>query len=447
MAELGEALRLVEWTVLLQNPWVLLLGIVLVSIVAMSDFYRRFQRSISLAPRLDALEQLPAQLPAVSVIVPVYNESVNIEACLAAILANEWPSGSRLEVIVSDDESTDDTLQLAKRMAEKDDRVRVISAGRRPTEQVWRGKNWACDRAAEQATGDYLLFIDADVRLAERAIARTVANAQTYKADLLSCAPAIVCGCFAEWVVQPIMANLIAVGFDFEGVNDPERPELALAAGPFMLFRRMAYDNIGGHRAVAADAVEDLALAALIKGKGLKLRYVLGLEVAAVRMYRSLGDLWEGWTKNYHLGSGRNIALTAISAAAVSLIFVMPWVGLVAGLLGSVWQQLLVVGGGSEVDQTVVMWVGLAAAIAVLWQQYLRRAAARTIGQPARYLWLGWLGGLMVSAIAIASIVKTETGWGWTWRGRSLANSGVSGATSAARISGKEYLDGPEKKT
>ncbi|MEL6855015.1 MAG: glycosyltransferase family 2 protein, partial [Cyanobacteria bacterium J06607_13] len=160
MAELGEALRLVEWTMLLQNPWVLLLGIVLVSIVAMSDFYRRFQRSISLAPRLDVLEQLPAQLPAVSVIVPVYNEVVNIEACLAAILANEWPSGSRLEVIVSDDESTDDTLQLAKRMAAKDDRVRVMSAGRRPTEQVWRGKNWACDRAAEQATGDYLLFID-----------------------------------------------------------------------------------------------------------------------------------------------------------------------------------------------------------------------------------------------------------------------------------------------
>ncbi|MEL6161142.1 MAG: glycosyltransferase family 2 protein [Cyanobacteria bacterium J06554_11] len=410
------------WALVL-DPRVSLLTIVLVSIVAMSDFYRRFQGSINGAPRLDTLRQLPAPLPAVSVIIPAYNEAVNIADCLAAILANDLPEGSMLEVIVADDESTDDTLQLAEQVAAIDDRVRVMAAGERPTDQTWRGKNWACDRAAQQATGDYLLFIDADVRLERQAIARTVSEAQTHRSDLLSCAPAIVCGCFAEWLVQPIMANLIAVGFDFEGVNDPARPEVALAAGPFMLFRRTAYDKIGGHRAVAADAVEDLALAALVKGSGLRLRYVLGLDVATVRMYRSLGDLWEGWTKNYHLGSGRNLALTAVSAAAVSLIFVMPWVGLVFGLLGSAWQLIGAGAGRSGFVQAAAFGLLLAAAIAVVWQLQLRRAAAETIGQSPRYLWLGWLGGLLVSAIAIASIVKTETGWGWTWRGRSLARS------------------------
>lgn len=132
------------WALVL-DPRVSLLTIVLVSIVAMSDFYRRFQGSINGAPRLDTLRQLPAPLPAVSVIIPAYNEAVNIADCLAAILANDLPEGSMLEVIVADDESTDDTLQLAEQVAAIDDRVRVMAAGERPTDQTWRGKNWACE--------------------------------------------------------------------------------------------------------------------------------------------------------------------------------------------------------------------------------------------------------------------------------------------------------------
>ena len=189
----------------------------------------------------------------------------------------------------------------------------------------------------------------------------------------------------------------------------PTRPEVAIAAGPFMFFRRSAYDKLGGHAAVASDPVEDLALAALVKSSGLKLRYVLGLETAKVRMYRSFGGLWEGWTKNYHLGGGRNIALTLVSSAAVFLIFAMPWVGLAACLVGLL---------AGSVNPAVVALSGFA----VVLQVALRLWAAKTIGQPLRYWWLGWLGGGLVSVIAIASMIKTETGWGWTWRGRSLAN-------------------------
>ncbi|MEO1620060.1 MAG: glycosyltransferase family 2 protein [Cyanobacteria bacterium J06632_3] len=413
IADLNIDLSQEQWIALLINPWVELAIILLVSIVAMSDFYRRFLTSINSAPRLDE-KKISETLPTVSVIIPAYNEAINIADCMTAVLANELPDPSVLQLIVADDDSTDETLKLAQKVADSDERAVVISAGARPSDEVWRGKNWACDRAVAKATGEYLLFIDADVRLSTNAIAQALANAKSYKTDLLSCAPLIVCGCFSEWIVQPLMSNLIAVGFDFEGVNDPQKSDTALAAGPFMLFRHEAYHQIGGHRAVADNPVEDLALASLIKRSGLKLRYVLGLQAATVRMYRSFSDLWEGWTKNYHLGSGRNIALTMISALAVLLIFTMPWAGLAASLVGIL-------------QGAAVLWVLWIAIAAVGLQVSLRYAAALLVGQPLRYWWLGWLGGLLVSAIAWASIIKTETGWGWTWRGRSLADNTAGG--------------------
>lgn len=396
------------------DPWIDLAIILLVSIVAMSDFYRRFYLSIKSAPRLDELSWEGTQLPSITVIIPAYNEAVNIEACLKAVLENQLPDPLMLQVIVADDDSTDGTLALAENIATDDERALTFNAGPRPENEVWRGKNWACDRAIQKATGDYLLFIDADVRLQPQAIAQSVLNAQKYQSDLLSCAPAVVNGCFAEWLVQPLMVNLIAIGFDFEGVNNPAKPEVALAAGPFMLFLREAYDKIGGHRGVASNAVEDVALAGRIKTSGLRLRYVLGLELSSVRMYRSFGALWEGWTKNYYLGANRNILLTLVSASAVFLIFVMPWLGLVVSVIGALTGQL-----------TGEWAVGLVllAAIAVGLQIGLRLWTTKAVSQPLRYVWLGWLAGLVVSAIAIASIIKTETGWGWTWRGRSLADS------------------------
>lgn len=391
------------------EPWIIGIAIAFVSLVANAEFYRRFQASIRSAPRLDPIEDNVASLPTITVVIPAYNEAANITDCLTAILANEWPNSAAMQVIVADDESTDETLILAEMTAEKDERVTVFTVPPRPTDKAWRGKTWACVQAAKRATGEYLLFVDTDVRLEPWAIARALANAQTYQTDLLSCAPKIICGCFSEWLIQPIMATLIAVGFSFEGVNDPNQLDKAAAAGPFMLFRRAAYEQIGTHAAVATDTVEDFALARLIKASGLTLRYVIGLDVAQVRMYRSFGDLWEGWTKNFHIAAGRNAFLTISSAGAVSLIFVVPWVGLALGIVGALMQQPLAI------------WLMLTAGLAVAVQVYGRVESARIVAQPPKYIWLGWLGGGIISAICLASWIKTETGWGWTWRGRSLA--------------------------
>lgn len=392
------------------DPQLELLAVVFASCVANAEFHRRFQSSIRSAPRLDPLAKVPDSLPSISVIIPAYNEAVNITGCLEAVLGNDLPKGARLQVIVADDESTDETEDLAALAATNDERLEAFTVPPRPTDQVWLGKNWACAQAVKKATGEYVLFLDADVRLEKGAIAQTLTNAKTYQTDLLSCAPKIVCGCFSEWIVQPLIALLIAVGFSFEGVNDPAAPNKSAAAGPFMLFRKAAYDKIGGHASVASNPVEDFALAREIKTNGLTLRYVLGLEVASVRMYRSFGDLWEGWTKNFHVAGGRNVLATFFSAGAIALLFVVPWLGLAIGI------------GGLLLGASAAKAILLLAVLAVALQLYMRLSASDVIEQPWRYLWLGWLGGGIVSAIALTSLVKTETGWGWTWRGRSLAS-------------------------
>ena len=402
------------------DPWLGLWALLFASGVANLDFHRRFQRSIQGAPRLNPQKSIPDDLPSVSVIIPAYNEAVNIAGCMESVLSNKIPDGSQMTLIVADDESTDDTRAIAQEIAATDSRVTVFTVPPRPTDKPWRGKNWACAQAVKRIDSEYLLFIDADVRLAEDAIAAALIDAQNHNVDLLSCGPKIVCNCFSEWLVQPLMALMIAVGFSFDAVNDPSQKDTAMAAGPFMLFRTCAYEKIGGHAAVATEAVEDVRLAETIKSYGLSLRLVLGIELVSVRMYRSFSGLWEGWTKNFYLAVERNPFLAVAAAIAVFLLFCVPWLGFAVGLVG-----LLLAAPAAGVT------VGLSA-VAIAAQMFMRIAAAQQTKDSLRYLYLTWLGGGIISAIAIVSMVKTETGWGWTWKGRSLAAPTIRDSSSSA---------------
>jgi glycosyltransferase involved in cell wall biosynthesis len=375
--------------------------------VAIAIFTKRLGDSINSAP---VLSFSPIEnYPSISVIIPAYNEEINIRDCVQAVLASEYPDN--LKVLIADDQSTDQTRAIAQELADQDPRVQLVNVPNRPTDKIWRGKNWACAQAADLATGDYLLFIDADVRLEPRAIAAAVAEAISTKCDLLSCAPQIVCGCFSEWLVQPLIMSAIAIGFDFTAVNDPT-DKTAFAAGMFMLFRHDTYTKIGGHTAVAAEPVEDVELARLVKGQGLNLRFMLAIALVKVRMYQSFATLWEGWTKNYYMGSQCNLSGTLYSAFVFLLIFLVPWLGASIGIY-----ELATVPIKTGWELAIL----LLALVAIALQFNLRKANAEQFQQPLRYWYLGWLGGILITGIAITSIIKTETGWGWTWRGRTLA--------------------------
>ena len=262
------------------------------------------RRVFALAPQLQDPVEEPLSETSLTVVIPAYNEAGNIGPCLDSVLSGQSPCRD-WHVLVVDDDSSDATAELAVACAARHPqgsaRFSLLSAGPRPALERWVGKNWACTRAMEQVHSDWVLFIDADVQLQADALRRALRQALADQADLLSLAPRLTCGCLAEWMVQPIMASLLGLGFPIEAANDPAS-DVAFAAGPFMLFRRSTYQRIGGHRALAAEVVEDLALARAIKAGGYRLRYLLGLDAVDLRMYADLPALWEGWTKNWCLG-------------------------------------------------------------------------------------------------------------------------------------------------
>ena len=370
-------------------------------------------RVFSVAPQLQPPQVQPLPETSLTVVIPAYNEAENIALCLESVLSSTPPC-VEWQVLVVDDESSDATAELAAASAahlpHTSAGFSLLSAGPRPAGERWVGKNWACTRAMEQVHSDWVLFIDADVQLQADALQRALAQAISDQADLLSLAPRLTCGCLAEWMVQPIMASLLGLGFPIEAANDPAS-DVAFAAGPFMLFRRSVYQRIGGHRALAAEVVEDLALARTIKAGGYRLRYLLGLDAVDLRMYADLAALWEGWTKNWCLGLDRDPAKALAAAGVVVVMFSIPW------LLLPVAIGLLL-----ALPPMQGWWLALltAALVAVGQQLILRLWTRQQFQLPIDYWWLMGAGGLIVGAIGPVSVWRTLTGQGWTWKGRSL---------------------------
>jgi GT2 family glycosyltransferase len=400
------------------------LGLVIL-IAGLALVFARAPRLAQL-PAPDAVASLAQALASTSltVVVPAYNEAANIAACLTSILGSEDPCGD-WRVLLVDDCSTDATVAIARQAAgaygASAPRFTLLDAGPRPAAERWVGKNWACSVAMEQVQSEWVLFVDADVRLQPASLRRALAQASAEGADLFSLAPRLSCGCLAEWLVQPIMASLLGLGFPIEAANDPASP-VAFAAGPFMLFRRSAYEAIGGHRALAAEVVEDLALARRLKQGGFRLRYLLGLDALELRMYSDFASLWEGWTKNWLLGLDGDVARALAASSVVLLMFSGPWLLATAAglaLLG------LAAGGHAPVgqpDQRLVLLAALAFALAGIGLQLVLRLWIRRQFQvPLSFWWLMGAGGLVVAAIGPVSVWRTLSGRGWTWKGRPLA--------------------------
>lgn len=403
---------------MIASRWIILpLVVVLLLAIAMTLLYLgKLRSSAAAAPRLliNPSNNLPCPSGKISVIIPAYNEADNIAACITAVLESSDWSADWLEVWVVDDQSTDNTLAIAQNLQATlaDPRLQIISGKPRPVGETWVGKNWACVQAVQQASGEFLLFLDADVRLKPGAISAALEFVQRSQIDLLTCWPTLICGCLAEWLAQPLIAGILAAGLDFAEINNPQS-ETVFAVGPFMLFRRTAYEQIGGHQTVGSQVVEDVELARLIKQHSLKLHCGLGHDLGTLRMYPTGAALWEGWTKNWYLGSQRKLGLTLQTALLIFWICTVPWLAAMGLVLK-----------GSLAGFTTLDGIAIALAFATILLHYpIRVAIAQISAIPPRYWWLTGIGGVFVTAIILGSIIKTETGWGWTWRGRPLKSA------------------------
>jgi glycosyltransferase involved in cell wall biosynthesis len=392
-----------------------LLGLATAACLGLAILLGGLARVFSQAPRLQA-QARPLAQGSLTVVVPAYNEAANIAACIGSLLASAPPC-PEWRVLLVDDDSSDATAAIARATAAASGanagRFSLLEAGPRPSGERWVGKNWACSRAMEQVQSEWVLFVDADVRLQPTALQRALGQAVDEGADLLSLAPRLTCGCLAEWMVQPIMASLLGLGFPINAANDPADPT-AFAAGPFMLFRGTAYGAIGGHRALAGEVVEDLALARRIKGSGFQLRYLLGLDALDLRMYADFAALWEGWSKNWFSGLDRSLAKALGAAAVVVLLFSGPWLLAPAAAISL---ALLREQAGLQLPLLAALALAL---LGIGLQLGLRLWTLRAFQLPLRHWWLMGTGGLVVGVLGPTSVWRTLSGRGWTWKGRAL---------------------------
>jgi len=227
----------------------------------------------------------------VSVIVPARNEETCLGACLESLVAQ---TGVPFEIIVVDDHSTDRTREIAQSFPG----VRVIEAG--PLPEGWTGKNNAVTAGAGEARGQWLLFTDADTQHLPGSLARALAEAKAREVDLLSYSPEQMVESFWEKAVMPVIFAELASAYRPSEVSDP-KSSAAAANGQYVLIKRVTYDAIGGHAAIASSFLEDVALALAVKQSGKRIFFRYGGDQVRTRMYRSFDQLREGWTKNLAL--------------------------------------------------------------------------------------------------------------------------------------------------
>jgi chlorobactene glucosyltransferase len=345
-----------------------------------------------------------ASPPFVSVIIPARNEELNIENCLESVAASEYPD---FEVIVVDDRSEDRTAELARGIEHGNARrITVVEGAELP--DGWLGKPWACDQGFQVAEGELLLFTDADTTHGVALLGRAVAGHTQDQADLLTVVGRQLMETFWERVVQPQIFLVMLFRFpDFERIAENDQWRDAIANGQYLLFSREAYLEIGGHIAVREEVVEDLRIAQLVKRAGLRLRIRSAESDFATRMYRSLSEIVEGWSKNLWIGGLHSLPpfLRAVAAPlslllGISLWLVPPLV-LVAALLG-------VAGSSAEV---FLVWSGTVVLLSVVtWATF-----SRQMKLPAAYGLLYPFGAAVGAYILARSWMR---GRNVEWKGR-----------------------------
>lgn len=355
--------------------------------------------------------ELPAAagvaVPSVSVIVPARNEAMNISNCLRSLARSAWPD---FEIIVVDDRSSDRTAEIARSVPRGNAR-RIVVVDGAPLPEGWLGKPWACSQGARLATGELLLFTDADTTHGPALTSRAAAGLDEEGADLLTVTGRQLMETFWERLVQPQIFLLMLIRFpDFERIARNDRWRDAIANGQFLLFRREAYETIGGHEAVKDEVAEDLALAQHVKRAGLRLRIRSAENDLATRMYRSLPQLVEGWSKNIVMGGLQSFPplLRPLVPPASFLGGVTLWLAAPLVLAVAVVDGLA---GAGVIPSALPVWAATVYAISVvLWAWFTRR-----MGAPAWYGVLYPLGASIGSFIFLRAWIRGRT---VEWKGR-----------------------------
>ena len=352
--------------------------------------------------------------PLVSIIIPARNEETRIKKCIETIKSQTYPN---FEVFIVDDFSIDKTVEVVKKIIDKDKRFKIIELKLNKKEKPsgWMGKTYALQEGSKHAKGEWLFFIDADTYHEPELIQRAVEYGVKNKIDLLSLMPLNICESFWEKVIQPIPSELLIL--PLWKVNDP-KSKIALAFGPFIQIRNSVFIKIRGYTTIKEMIADDYNLAKLVKKAGYKIGLIKAQSLMKVKMYSGLSDLWAGWGKHV-FGILQNPSFKTKPKKTLVILtylfgifetFILPFLAFIVMLiLGLIllfpqWQYFLLF--------AFATWI-----LATIAQFY---AMKRFYIGDQKYAPLTFLGGFVFFGTFLNSAIKILFRKGVTWKGRKI---------------------------
>jgi len=329
-----------------------------------------------------------AGCPKISILFAARHEEEKLPAALATLMEIDYP---HLEVVAVDDRSSDATGQILDDFAALHPRLRVVHVVDLPP--GWLGKPHALQKAYEAATGEWLVFTDADVRFKPDVLRRAIALAKRANLDHLSLLCDVEMVGFWEKALITFFVAIFHLATNPRPVGNQRSP-FYVGIGAFQLVKRSAYEASGTHRRLAMEVIDDMKLGKLIKRAGFRSGVGISQDSVVVRWHAGIGNLTRGVTKNFFAGFGYNLGFVAVGISGLLLLNIAPFFGLI---FGHGWIRILAA-------------IGL-----VIAMGFYGRAAASMRVSPLYSLTFP-LGALLLSYMLLRSTVVTLRQGGIVWR-------------------------------
>jgi len=302
-------------------------------------------------PALGGIPMLPAaSLPRLTIVVPALDEERSAESAMRTLMALDYPD---YEILAVNDRSSDRTGEILDRLAAEGPRLRVIHIRELPA--GWLGKSHAMHVGSQQASGEWILFTDADVHFEPTALPRAISFAIDARADHVVVMPEVISTGFMETAFLGLFWTLFSFKWKPQRVADPHRKDY-VGVGAFNLVRAEAYRKAGGHAAMPMEVLDDVKLGKVMKTSGARQVCLLGGSLVRVRWIEGIRGAVQGLTKNMFAALGFNPAVALLLSVLTLIVGVWPVIGLLVGPLGArllcaaaiacmVWST----GGGAQV--------------------------------------------------------------------------------------------------
>jgi glycosyltransferase involved in cell wall biosynthesis len=360
-------------------------------------------KSFKRSPTIESVDKNAiTNSPKISVILPARNEEKYIAKCLESLLAQDYPN---FEIIAINDSSSDKTNDIIHEYAKRHSCIVAVSA--RPKPETWVGKNWACHEGYMKATGDVLLFTDADTMHSPYVMSLALRHIVLDKLDAITAIPKLLCMDIWTKITLPMLSNFLHSRFSPLRVNNP-KTKTGYFFGSFYMITRETYETIGTHKVVKHELVEDGALGRMVKEQKFRMKMVRGERFIDAMWSRDFETLWHGLRRLMISIHSQNKIGATMMTVAVFFLLLEPFL-----LLAYSAPQCIL---SNDLVSQLLFNINLVAVCIII----LANAIQSKLGvfQNPIYALASPLSAAIISVCFISSILSAKKGGSVNWRDR-----------------------------